>query len=53
MSNKTRSILKVVAIILVALALLMHMHWVVIPLIARYEFWMMIAGFALLLISSK
>ena len=53
MSNKTRSVLKVAAIILVVLALLMHMNWVVIPAIVHYKFWMVIVGFGLLLIASK
>lgn len=53
MSNKTRSVLKIIAIILAALAVLMYMGWVAIPFISGYKFWMMTAGFVLLLISSK
>jgi hypothetical protein len=53
MSNKTRNILKAVAVILVLLALLMHLNWVVIPAISIYKFWIVILGFGLLLISSK
>jgi hypothetical protein len=53
MSNKTRSILKAVAVILVLLAVLMHLNWVVIPAIAYYKFWIVIIAFGLLLIGSK
>jgi len=53
MSNKTRSILKGVAVLLVLLALCMHMNWVVIPALARYEFWLMMLGFGFLMIGSK
>jgi hypothetical protein len=53
MSNKTRSILKGIAIGLVVLAVIMHISLVIIPVIAPYKFWMVITGFVLLLISSK
>jgi hypothetical protein len=53
MSNKTRSILKAVAIILVLLAVLMHLNWVVIPAIVGYKFWIVTIAFGLLLIGSK
>jgi hypothetical protein len=53
MSNKTRSILKVTAIVLVLLALTMHLGWVVIPAISVYKFWIVIIAFGLLLVGSK
>jgi hypothetical protein len=53
MSNKTRSILKAVAVILVLLAVLMHLNWVVIPAIVVYKFWIVVLAFGLLLIGSK
>jgi len=53
MSNKTRSIIKAIAVILVILAVIMHIGWVAIPAIAQYKFWMVVLGFGLLLISSK
>lgn len=53
MSNKTRNILKVVAIVLVVMAVLMHVHWLVVPYLPLYRFWMSVTGFVLLLISSK
>ena len=53
MSNKTRSVLKVVAVILVLLSVAINLHWISIPMINGYIFWMVIIGFGLLLISSK
>jgi hypothetical protein len=53
MSNKTRSVLKGVAIALVVLAIIMHMSWVIVPLISPYKFWMVVSAFAMLLVVSK
>lgn len=53
MSNRTRSILKVFAVILVLLAVLMRLDVVIIPAIAAYQFWFVVIGFGLLLIASK
>jgi hypothetical protein len=53
MSNKTRSILKAIAVILVLLCVMMHIGWVAIPSISVYKFWIMVVAFGLLLISSK
>lgn len=53
MSNKTRSILKAIAVILVLLAVLMELRIVLIPAIAVYKFWIVVAAFGVLLISSK
>ncbi|MEO1053044.1 MAG: hypothetical protein AAFX87_20585 [Bacteroidota bacterium] len=53
MSNKLRSTLRLVAIIIVVLAVAMHAGWVVIPAIAKFQFWMVVTGFVLALISSK
>lgn len=53
MSNKTRSILKAIAVILVLLAVVMQMGWVVIPAIAVYKFWIVIIAFGVLLLASK
>jgi cell division septal protein FtsQ len=53
MSNKTRSILKAIAVILVLLAVVMQIGWVAIPAISIYRFWMVVLAFGLLLISSK
>jgi hypothetical protein len=53
MSNKTRSILKAIAVIMVLLAVVMQMGWVAIPAIAVYKFWIVIIAFGVLLLSSK
>jgi hypothetical protein len=53
MSNKTRSILKAIAVILVLLAVVMKLGYVSIPALAAYTFWMVVLGFALVLFASK
>jgi hypothetical protein len=53
MSNKTRSILKAIAVILVLLAVMMQIGWVSIVAISVYKFWLVVIAFGLLLISSK
>lgn len=45
--------LKFIAVIIVALAVLMQLSIVIIPVIAIYKFWMVVIAFALLLIASK
>jgi hypothetical protein len=53
MSNKTRSLLKVLAILIVLLAVMMEMGWVIIPMFVAYKLWFVIAAFGILLISSR
>ncbi|MEJ7644419.1 MAG: hypothetical protein WKF87_07475 [Chryseolinea sp.] len=53
MSNKARSILKAIAVILVLLAIVMQLQWVIIPSISVYKFWLVVLAFGLMLISSK
>ena len=53
MSNRTRSILRAVAAVIVLLAVLMELHVVIIPAIAVYKFWMVVVAFGIMLISSK
>ena len=53
MSNKTRSILKAIAVILVLVAVVMQMGWVVIPALVVYKFWIVIIAFGVLLLASK
>lgn len=53
MSNKTRSILKGIAVVLALLAVVMQLHWVIVPSISEYRFWFVVIAFGLLLISSK
>ena len=53
MSNKTRAILKGLAVVLVLLAILMHLQIVIIPAISIYRFWIVVIAFGMMLISSK
>lgn len=53
MSNKTRSIIKGTAVVLVLLMVMMQLGWLVIPAISAYRFWIVVIAFGLLLISSK
>ncbi len=53
MSNRTRSILKAVAVVIVLLAVVMQLQWVIIPSISGYKFWLVVISFGVLLISSK
>jgi hypothetical protein len=53
MSNKTRSILKAIAVLLVLLAVVMKLGYVSIPALTAYIFWMVVLGFALVLFASK
>jgi hypothetical protein len=53
MNNKTRSVIRAVAIILVLLCVVMQMRWVIIPAIDGYRFWIVVVSFAAILITSK
>jgi hypothetical protein len=53
MSNRTRSIIKAVAVVVVLLAVVMQLQWVIIPSISVYKFWLVVIAFGLLLISTK
>ena len=53
MSNKTRSILKAIAVVLVLLAVVMKLGSVTIPALAAFTVWMVVVGFALVLFGSK
>ena len=53
MSNRTRSILKAAAVVIVLLAVVMQLQWAIIPSISVYKFWLVVIAFGLLLISSK
>jgi len=53
MSNKTRSILKAISVILVLIAVMMAVGWISIPILNPYKFWIVVGAFGLLIISSK
>ena len=51
MSTKTKSLIKMTAVIIVLLMVLMQLGIVVIPMLVPYKFWLVVIAFALLLIS--
>jgi hypothetical protein len=53
MSTKTRSILKVIAILIVLLTVIMKLGLVIIPALSAYTYWMVVMAFGLLWIASK
>lgn len=53
MNNKTRSIIRIVAVILVLLCVVMQLQWVIIPAISGYRFWIVVVAFGMILITSK
>ncbi len=53
MSNRTRSIIKAIAVILVLLAVLMDLSIVIIPALSVYKFWIVVIAFGLVIISSR
>lgn len=53
MSNKTRSVLRIIAVLLVLLAVFIELGVISIPAINYMRFWMAVIGFGLMLISSK
>jgi hypothetical protein len=52
MNNKMRSVLKIVAVLLVLLAVLMELGVVMIPALAGIKFWMVVIAFGLMLITA-
>lgn len=53
MSNKTRNLLKLIAVIIVVVMVLMHTGIIGIPMLNPYKFWLMAVAFGLVIISSK
>lgn len=53
MNNKMRSVLRIVAVLLVLLAVLMQLEIVIIPQIQATRFWMAVIAFCLMVVSSK
>jgi uncharacterized membrane protein len=53
MNNKTRNILKLVAVIIVVVMVLMHIGTIAIPALNPYKFWLMVMAFGMVIISSK
>ncbi len=53
MSNRTRSIVKGIAVLLVLLTVMMQMQWVVVPALVAYKFWLVVIAFGLVLVAAK
>lgn len=53
MSQRTRSIIKLIGVLIVLLLVLGELSIVIIPAVAPYKFWLMVIAFMLVLISSK
>lgn len=53
MSNKTRNLLKLVAIIIVVICVLMQLDIVVIKGLVEYTFWLMVIAFGMVLFTSR
>jgi hypothetical protein len=53
MSQKTKLILRIVAIIVALLAVGMEFQFVIIPSVNAYKFWFMVGSFILLLITNQ
>lgn len=53
MNNKMRSALRIIAVLLVLLAVLMQLRIVIIPHIQEVRFWMVVIAFCLMVVSSK
>lgn len=52
MSSKTKSTLKLIAIIIVLLMVALHLGIVIIPAIATYKFWLMVVAAVMLILAS-
>lgn len=53
MNNKMRSMLRIIAVLLVLMAVLMELDMVLIPALSGMKFWMVVIGFCLMLISTR
>lgn len=53
MSNKSRSTIRLVALIIIVLAVLMRLSIVVIPAIDHYDFWLVVIASVMVLVTSK
>ena len=52
-SQKTKLMLRFIAVMIVLMTLGMHLQFVIIPMLSTYKFWLVISAFALLLISGQ
>lgn len=50
--RRTGSLLKLIAIIIVLLAVAMHLQMIIIPALVGYNFWLVVLAFGLMLLAS-
>jgi len=53
MNNRTRNLLKLVALVIVVVMVLMHIGTIAIPVLNPYKFWLMVVAFGMVIISTK
>jgi len=53
MTSRTRSLFKGIALLMVLLAVVMELQIIIIPALSAYSFWVVVAAFGVLLLSSK
>jgi hypothetical protein len=53
MNNKTRSLLKAVAVVFVLVAVLIQLDYISIRYVDPNRFWLVVTGFGLLLVGSR
>lgn len=53
MSAKTRSIIRAIAVIMVALAVVMQLEILIVPSLMAYRFWIAVIAFGLVLFTAR
>ena len=53
MNQKTRSLIKGIAVLVVLLAVLMELQFVLIPALSPYKLWLVVIAFAMVLFTTK
>lgn len=53
MSRKTVSAIRIIAVLLVLMAVLMQLQIVIIPAIAGYKFWMVTIAFGMVILTGR
>ena len=51
-SKKIKLIFRFVAVVFALVAVGMHLHWIIIPTLSAYKFWLITGAFTLLFIAS-
>jgi hypothetical protein len=53
MNQKTRSLIKGIAVLVVLLAVLMELQFVLIPALSPYKLWLVVIAFAMVLFTTR